>query len=140
MNEQPRRNEDRFYRYPMNRVVASIDDDAGLDASLRALQASGIDVTQVHVLSGADGARLLDQSGKRHGVRGRLLRLLQRGAYESDALLAHERVLKQGGHVIYVPVHTSDERSRVVDILRRSSGHDLMHFRRWSIERLRGTG
>jgi hypothetical protein len=34
MSEQVRRNEDRFYRYPMRRVVAVIDDDAGVRAAL----------------------------------------------------------------------------------------------------------
>jgi len=32
---QPRRNEDRFYRYPRRRVVAVIDDEVWLDAAAR---------------------------------------------------------------------------------------------------------
>jgi hypothetical protein len=51
---QPRRNEDRFYRYPKRRVVAVIDDDAQLDAPVRELDRAGIDRAGVNVLSGPD--------------------------------------------------------------------------------------
>jgi hypothetical protein len=67
MNRQPRRNEDRFYRYPKHRVVAIIDDDQLLETAVKHLDDAGIDLDTVHILSGPDGARLLDRSGKRHG-------------------------------------------------------------------------
>jgi hypothetical protein len=100
---QPRRNENRFYRYPMRRVSAIIDDDAGLQAALDALPQTGVDVSKVHVLTGQVGARLLDRRGTGHGLPARLLRLAQWGAYEGNALEAHERALKNGHNVIFVP-------------------------------------
>ena len=63
MTGPPRRNEDRFYRYPKNRVVAIIADDAHLSAALRDLDGVGVNMPDVNVLSGADGARLLDRTG-----------------------------------------------------------------------------
>jgi hypothetical protein len=137
MAEQPRVNEDRFYRYPMHRVVAIIDDERRVGTALHALQQAGLDVTAVNVLSGPDGARLLDRTGAQHGLRARLLRLTQRGAYEGTALQAHESALNNGQQVIYVPVQGDPERRRVVDILRAAGGHDLLHFRRWGVEELR---
>jgi hypothetical protein len=47
MGQLPRRNEDRFYRYPMRRVVAIIDGDAGVEAALRDLQQAGVPITTV---------------------------------------------------------------------------------------------
>jgi hypothetical protein len=134
MSQQPRRNEARFYRYPMRRIVAIIDDDAKLQAALDALQQAGVDVTKINVLTGSEGARLLDRQGIRQGLRARLLRLAQLGAYEGDALRNHERALNEGQSVIYVPVRGEDQRSRVVDILRAAGGYYLLHFRPWSIE------
>jgi hypothetical protein len=134
MSGQPRRNEDRFYRYPMHRVVAIIDDESQVDAALDHLGRAGVEVTGVNVLSGPQGARLLDRSGTGHGLRARLVRLAQRGAYEIDVLRAHERALNDGHHVIYVPVRGDNERRKVVDILRAAGGHYLLHFRAWSIE------
>jgi hypothetical protein len=136
MGQQPRRNEVRFYRYPMRRVVAIIDDDASVQAALRALEQAGVDVTKVNVLTGPEGARLLDRTGSSHGLLARLLRLVQWGAYEGNALDSHERALNDGRNVIYVPVRGDDQRTRVVDILRTAGGHYLLHFHLWSIEML----
>ena len=137
MGQQPRVNENRFYRYPMHRVVAIIGDDVQVKEAMHDLQQAGVDVTGVNVLSGPEGAQLLDRAGIRHGFRARVLRLIQRGAYEGDALQAHERALKDGHQVIYVPVRGDPERRRVVGIIRAAGGHDLLYFRRWGVEELR---
>jgi hypothetical protein len=134
MSKQPRRNEDRFYRYPMQRIVAVIDDDAGLRTALSALEQLGVDVAKVNVLTGPEGARLLDRFGTGHGLRGRLLRLAQRGAFEGNALQAHERALKEGRHVVFVPARGKERSSGVADALRVAGGHYLLNFRMWSIE------
>jgi hypothetical protein len=133
---QPRRNEPRFYRYPMRRIVAIIDDSASLEATLKDLETAGIDVSAVNVLSGQEGARLLDRTGVIHGLRGRLLRLTQKTAYEYEALAAHEKALINGRHVLYVPVNGSDQRQRVVDIIRDHGGYGIIHFKRWVIEHI----
>lgn len=134
MNQQPRRNEKRFYRYPMRRVAAVIDDDAGLGCALDVLKQAGTNVSKVNVLSGPEGARLLDRTGTGHGLGARLLRLVQRGAFEGDALETHERALKHGNHVLFVPVRSEEQLARVTDILRGAGGHHLLRFRMWSIE------
>jgi hypothetical protein len=136
MIAQPRRNEDRFYRYPKRRIVAVIDDDAQLDAAIRELGRAGVDRAGVNVLSGPGGARLLDRSGKSHGLRARLLRLVQRGAYESDALRAHEQALNAGHHVVYVPVRGQGDRAKVTEVLRTAGGYYLLYFGTWSVEQL----
>jgi hypothetical protein len=136
VNQQPRRNQKRHYRYPMHRVVAVIDDDAGTEAALDALPEAGVDVAAVDVLSGPEGARLLDTTGTRHGLRGRLLRLVQQGAYEGNALQTHDEALRAGGNVIYVPVRGDDQRDRVVDILHAAGGRYVLYFRRWSVDLL----
>jgi hypothetical protein len=62
------------------------------------------------------------------------LRLVQQGAYEGNALQAHEGALNEGHHVIYVPVRGHDQRDRVVDILHTAGGRYLLYFRRWNID------
>jgi hypothetical protein len=71
---QPRRNEKRFYSYPLHRMVAVIDEAPSLGLALADLGSAGIDVSKVNVLSGPQGARLLDPTGVRHGLRGQFLR------------------------------------------------------------------
>jgi hypothetical protein len=133
---KPRHNEQRFYRYPLNRVVAIVDDAPSLGLALADLGSAGMDVSKVNVLSGPLGVRLLDPTGVRHGLRGRFLRWRQGYAYEADALQAHTDALLTGQHVMYVPVKGEEERRRVLDALRARGGHDLLHFRRWTIEKI----
>jgi hypothetical protein len=135
MTARPRHNEDRFYRYPTRRVVAVVDETAQLDAALHALEAGGVDVSGVNVLSGAEGLRLLDRKGVGHGLRSRLVRLLQRGAYEMDALRDHERALKDGHHLIYVPVRSRAEADKVTGLLHGAGGYYVLYFWRWSVEK-----
>jgi hypothetical protein len=132
----PQRNEDRFYRYPKNRVVAIIADDAHLSAAFRGLERVGVSMPDVNVLSGPDGARLLDRTGTGHGLRARLLRTFQRGAYEVTSLRVHERALQAGQHVVYVPVRDRRQARRVADALRGAGGRYLLHFGSWTIGQL----
>jgi hypothetical protein len=132
----PRRNEDRFYRYPKNRVVTIIADESHVSAALHDLERVGVSMPDVNVLSGADGARLLDRTGTGHGLRARLLRAFQRGAYEVDALRAHEQALRSGQHVIYVPVRGKEQARRVAEVLRGAGGRYLLYFGAWTISQL----
>ena len=130
-------NVNQFYRYPMNRVVAIFEEDGQVEAALRDLQRAGVDLAKVNVLSGRDGARLLDRSGASHGVGARLLRVLQLGgAFEGETLRQHAAALEAGGSVVYVPVISDDDEQRVADALRRSGGTYLVRYRRWTIDLL----
>jgi hypothetical protein len=133
---QPRRNEKRFYRYPLHRIVAVIDDAPNLGLALADLGAAGYDVSRMNVLSGPQGARLLDPTGFRHGLRGRFLRWRQ-GTATRPTPSGSTDALVNGRHVMYVPVNGDHERQRVLDVPRARGGHHLLHFRRWTIEEVR---
>jgi membrane protease YdiL (CAAX protease family) len=136
-DQQPRRNEPRFYHYPMGRVAAIIDDDRSLDQALKSLPQAHVKLADVNVLTGPEGIRLLDRRGVRRGLRSRLLRIAQLTAYEGVALDTHEQALREGHQIIYVPVRGEGEIQSVVDVLRRVGGHYLLQFRRWKVEELR---
>jgi len=75
VTDQLRRNESRFYTYPMRRMVAILDDDAAVDAAVSELKKVGLAADQINLLTGSDGVQLLDRKGSRHGLLGRLLSL-----------------------------------------------------------------
>jgi hypothetical protein len=137
MSQEPLFNEDRFYRYPMGRIAAIINDDRGLNEALKHLPQAGVDLADVNVLSGPEGIRLLDRRGVRRGLRSRLLRLLQLTVYEGVALETHEQALRNGHYIIYVPVRGEEQVRNAVDILRHAGGHYLLQFHRWTVEELR---
>ncbi len=135
MSDQPHRNEPVFYRYPMQRLVAVLDEGVGVDEALQRLREIGVDLSAVHVLSGIEGAALLDRRGERHGLKARLLRLLQWTSAENDTLEIHDRALRDGGHVLYVPVRGEDRKERVAEALRAAGGHHLVYFGRFTTEK-----
>jgi hypothetical protein len=137
MSQEPRFNEERFYRYPMGRIAAIIDNERGLNEALQHLPSANVNLSDVNVLSGQEGIRLLDRRGVRRGLRSRLLRLAQLTVYEGIALDTHEQALRSGHYVIYVPVSGEEQVRNVVDILRRAGGHYLLQFHRWTVEELR---
>ena len=135
MSDQPHRNEPMFYRYPMQQLVAVLDDETGVDEALQQLRRIGVDLSAVHVLSGTEGAALLDRRGERHGPKARLLRMLQWTASENDMLEVHDRALRDGGHVLYVPVRGEDRKEQVAEGLRAAGGHHLVYFGRFTTEK-----
>jgi hypothetical protein len=137
MSQQPRFNEDRYYRYPKNRIAAILNDDQSLDEAVKHLPEAKLNLSDVNVLSGPDGMRLLDRRGVRRGLRSRILRIAQQTAYEGTALDNHEQALRKGQHIIYVPVKGEEQTQSVIDILRRAGGHYLLQFHRWTVEELR---
>jgi len=137
MSQKPRFNEERFYRYPKGRIAAIIDNERSLNEALEHLPQANVNLSDVNVLSGSEGIRLLDRRGVRRGLRSRLLRLAQLTVYEGVALHTHEQALRDGNYVIYVPVKGEDQVRNVVDILRRAGGHYLLQFHRFTVEELR---
>jgi len=134
----PRRNEDRFYRYPKNRIVAVLPGDENLSPALGKLSELGLSGPDIDVLSGPDGARRLDRTGARHGLRARLLRMMQRGATEVDTLRVHEQALRGGHHVIYVPVRDKDQARQVATAVHDAGGRYVLFFGAWTISQLPG--
>ncbi len=134
MPSRPHQNEARFYSYPLRRLAAVFDNPTSVDDALSRLRATVEDVSEVYVLSGPEGADLLDRHGRRHGLRGRLLRLLQWTSSEDDSLDVHDRALRSGGHVIFVPAQDEDDRERIADALLAAGGHHLVYFGRFVTE------
>ena len=137
MSQQPRFNEERYYRYPKGRIAVVLNEDRNLEEALAHLPEANVNLADVNVLSGPEGMRLLDRRGRRRGLRSRLLRIAQLTAYEGTALDNHEQALRNGNCIIYVPVKGEQQTQSVIDILRRSGGHYLLQFHRWTVEELR---
>ena len=135
MSGQPHRNESMFYRYPMERLVAVLDDEAAVDEALQQLRSTEVDLSTVQVLSGRTGADLHDSRGEAHALKARLLRLLQRTSSENDVLDVHDQALRDGGHVLYVPVRGEDRKEQVAQGLRAAGGHHLVYFGRFTTEK-----
>ena len=122
---------------PVDRVVALLDGPDEAEAALEELVAAGFDRDQIFVLCGPKGAERLDVSGRHHGLRGRIYRLLERIGDERELLLRSRDHLAAGGLLMTVPADDT-EKSTAADILGAHGGHGMAHFGKGHWEPLGG--
>ena len=112
---------------PDNRVVAQMDDPQAVAAAIEELAAAGFDRDDMWVLCGPAGAERLDVTGRDHGLKGRIYRLVERIGDERALLLEAADHLSSGGLVVTVPAD-DEAKAEAARILREHGGHDMAHF------------
>ena len=126
MNE-PQINVDHFYHRPIYHVVGLLGEQSEISAISRDLASAGVDVAAVEILCGEQGARILDEHGRYHGLRGRVVRGLQRLGYDETTLDLYDEALKDGDLLLHVPARPAD-RYRIAALLQRHQVHDVGYF------------
>jgi hypothetical protein len=104
-----------------------MNDPQEVAAATDELANAGVSEDGIFVLCGPEGADRLDVSGRRHGLRGRIYRLVE---YVSDLNQVLERAaehMRDGGFTVSVP---ADEESKelVARIVRRHGGFDIIYY------------
>lgn len=130
-------NSGEFLEYPTNRVVGIFADWAKTQPALQALATEGFTKEQVGVLSGPEGAKRLDASGKEHGLYATISRFFQGFADMDDQhVQRHEQELI-AGHVL-VLVEAADEpvRERVRALLKQHGGYFINFYGKWFVENM----
>ena len=126
MNE-PQINVDHFYHRPIYHVVGLLTENSEIPAISKDLESGGVDLTAVEILCGEPGARILDEHGRYHGLRGRIVRTFQRLGYDETTLEIYDEALRKGDLLLQVPVIPA-ERRRMVALLQHHHVHDLGYF------------
>ena len=126
MNE-PQINVDHFYHRPIYHVVGLLTDKAEISAISRDLDSAGVDVAAVEILCGERGAAILDEHGRHHGLRGRVVRAFQRLGYDGTTLAIYDEALSSGDMLLQVPVRPA-QRRRIAELLQHHHVHDLGYF------------
>jgi hypothetical protein len=112
---------------PHGRVVALLDDDLSLAAALEELGRDQVPRSSVYVLGGADGLEHMDPSGRHHGWRGWISRLVDTVASAGGDIEADARHVDAGGYLVAVRTPPA-ERTPVVETLRAHGGHSIRYF------------
>jgi hypothetical protein len=126
MNE-PQINVDHFYHRPVYHVVGLLTENSEVPAISKDLASAGVDVTAVEILCGEQGARILDEHGRYHGLRGRIVRAFQRLGYDETTLAIYDEALRKGDLLLQVPAPPA-QRRRVVELLQHHHVHDVGYF------------
>ncbi len=112
-----------------NSVIALLDEPDQADAAVQDLVAQGFDGDGIYVLCGPKGAERLDVSGRQHGLRGRVYRLLEWLSDEKGGLFRARDHLAAGGLVLSVPADEG-QKATAASILGGHCGHGMAHFGR----------
>jgi hypothetical protein len=123
---EPQINADHFYHRPTYHVVGLLTDKSQIPAISAELQSAGVDVAGVEILCGEQGARILDKDGRYHGLRGRVVRTLQRLGYDQETLEIYDEALRDGDLLLHVPAH--HHRRQIAALLQRHQVHDVGYF------------
>ena len=126
MND-PQINVDHFYHRPVYHVVGLLTDKPEISAISRELGSAGVDVAAVEILCGERGAAILDEHGRYHGLRGRVVRAFQRLGYDGTTLALYDEALRDGDLLLQVPVRPAD-RYHITAALQRHQVHDVGYF------------
>jgi hypothetical protein len=118
--------------FPARRLFALLETDADVRGALASLSLH-VDPATVQVLSGEQGIRALDISGKARGFRGRCLRAVQDLAFARGRLEEHECHLRRGGHLLLIPTHEWAHCEQLGEVLTHWHAHGLIWFARYSV-------
>jgi len=124
---EPQVNVDHFYHRPVYHVVGLLTDKSEIPAISRELQSAGVDVAAVEILCGERGAAILDEHGRYHGLRGRVVRAFQSLGYDQQTLERFDEALREGDVLLHVPARPAD-RYRIGALLQRHQVHDVGYF------------
>ncbi|HEU0236137.1 MAG TPA: hypothetical protein VFR14_06805 [Candidatus Limnocylindrales bacterium] len=126
-----------FIGYPTGRLLAVIDDPAVAAAAIDELVAAGVAPDDVQLLTGPDGASRLDGTGAVHGIRARILRLVQFVMMDQlPDFASYEAAAREGRAVVVVRVPDAARRRAAVGTLERAGGHFMNYFGRLATEEI----
>jgi hypothetical protein len=112
---------------PHGRVVARIDDDRSLVAALDELARDQVPRGSVYVLGGADGFEHIEPSGRHHGWRGRISRVVATVASAGGDIEDDYCHVEAGGYLVAVHAPRADK-APIVETLHAQGAHAIRYF------------
>lgn len=123
----------RLVGAPSHRIFATFDRPQRATQALEELESAGrlVHDGDVWVFAQDEGIRRLDAAGTHHGVRGAVVRLVQR-CMSADAryLRTLDAALRRGGVVVAVRV-TGDDAGAVAAVLEAHGAHSIARVAHW---------
>lgn len=135
--DQPLENVDNFMDRPVNAVIGMVPDREGVEEILDALRAAGADVSDIAVLHGPEGVRILDTDGTEHGGRARFVRFFQNWGYDDAVLNLYDEGLRKGESAMMIP-STREDKAEFARLLLQHQGHAIHYFGVHTAESLSG--
>jgi diadenosine tetraphosphate (Ap4A) HIT family hydrolase len=127
----------------VNRVTGLLDREEEVNATVRALEADGVEPDDIDIFTGELGVKCLDLSGREHGRAVRLLRTLEAAVgHEGETHHRIDEALHHGASLLCVRIHKarSDEKARAFRVLQALHAHEIHYWGTWGFEDVPSTG
>ncbi|NND03014.1 MAG: hypothetical protein HKN91_09520 [Acidimicrobiia bacterium] len=129
-SQEPITNPEEFRSSPRGHVYGIVDDPAqDIPAVTADLLAAQIPLDGIHVYCCTEGVKALDPTGAEHGLRARIVRLVQSITYTNEYRTVVESALEKGHALVGVAVD-EEHVAKVATILGAHGGHDMMYYGR----------
>lgn len=113
---------------PLDHILAALPSPTAAEAAAADLRTAGFDADAVTVLAGEESAARFDGRGRRHGLAGRLYRLVQLAQIDAAPDFGrYEEALRAGGAVVAVG-EPDPARRRAVRSILRGRGASFVNF------------
>ena len=113
----------------VGRLMAVFDTEADVRAATEALVAAGIDPAAIETFAGPEAAGAFDASGRRHGLVGRLYRVVEFSwADQAPDFAWYEAAVREGRTVMSVRVRGQRHVAHAARIIEDQRGHFINHF------------
>ena len=113
----------------VGRLIAVFDTEADVQSATTALVAAGVDRAAIETFAGPDAASAFDASGKRHGLVGRLYRIIEFSwADQAPDFAWYEAAVREGRIVMSLRVGGQRHVAHVARIVEEHGGHFINHF------------
>ena len=127
----------RFIGYPVDRLLAVVDDPAVAARVARELAAAGIPTPDITLLRGDEGADRLDGTGAANGLAARLRRVVDFTVADQLVDMAwYERAVRDRRVVVMVRARDHDRKAASLEVLRANGAHFINYYGRFATEEI----
>jgi hypothetical protein len=116
-----------YWRHLGNAVIGVLPAVERVDEFIGALRATGREVGNVRILRGDDGLKILDSTGRSHGLLARFARVIESLGYDQETFSLFNEGLNKGESVVAVPASPNDCR-HIGELIVHHNGHAVFYF------------
>ena len=127
----------RFIGYPVDRLLAVLDDPSDAARVASALSATGIPTEDITLLRGDEGADRLDGTGAANGLAARLRRVVDFTVADQLVDMAwYEQAVREGRVVVMVRARAPATKAAALAVLHAHGAHFINFYGRFATEEI----
>src|SRR5690242_7080330 len=114
--------------YPVHSVLGIADQPATVETVVDGLADAGVPSESVEIVCGARAKRRLDEFRSEHGLRSRLIKIVQSIRDERDIADRYEHALSDNHFLVVVPAADAEQAQELGEIMKEQGSHFVNYY------------